>query len=263
LLEIGERMGASVMLSFLAMGWLGQGDPTRAKRLAERGLGLAPKVGNTQATYIAFYVRAMVAQAEGDHEYARRLLKEGLKLSAEAGDETNVAYCVEGLAAIAASQGRIVCAARLWGAAEVLLEAIEVVAYIYAPDRSLSQSQVTAARARLDDEAAWEVAWAEGRAMTSEQVIEYALLEEEEGESPTLVPVPEQPPAGEPTERLTHREQEVSVLIGRGLTNRRIAEELVLSEHTATTHVRAIRKKLGLHSRVQIAAWVVEQQPLP
>lgn len=150
-------------------------------------------------------------------------------------------------------------AARLWGAAEALREVIEVTAYIYAPDRSLYQSQVTAARAQLDDEAAWEAAWAEGRAMTPEEAIEYALSEERA--PPTLVPVPEQPLADdESTERLTNREQEVAALVGQGLTNRRIAEELVLSEHTVITHVREIRKKLGFHSRAQIAAWVTEQQ---
>jgi DNA-binding CsgD family transcriptional regulator len=33
----------------------------------------------------------------------------------------------------------------------------------------------------------------------------------------------------------------------------------VLSEHTAAKHVRKILKKLGLRSRVQIAAWVAKQ----
>ena len=100
-------------------------------------MALAPEVGNTQATYIAFYVKAMVAQTEGDYEQAIQLFEEGLKLSAEAGDETNASYCMEGLAAIAALQGRLVRAARLWGAAQALLEAIESTAYIYAPDRSI------------------------------------------------------------------------------------------------------------------------------
>jgi hypothetical protein len=39
-----------------------------------------------------------------------------------------VAYCLEGLAAIAASENRLVWAARLWGAAEALLETIEITA---------------------------------------------------------------------------------------------------------------------------------------
>ena len=54
---------------------------------------------------------------------------------------------------------------------------------------------------------------------------------------------------------LTARELEVAVLIGRGLTNRRIADELVIAERTAETHARNIREKLGLATRAQIAAW--------
>jgi hypothetical protein len=42
------------------------------------------------------------------------------------------------LAAVAASEGGVVRTVRLWGAAEALLEKIEVAAYIYAPDRSAS-----------------------------------------------------------------------------------------------------------------------------
>jgi predicted ATPase/DNA-binding SARP family transcriptional activator/DNA-binding CsgD family transcriptional regulator len=255
-LEIGERWGASVTLSFLAVGWFGRGDPIRAKRLAERGLELAREIGSSEAICVACHVGTMAAQAEGDHKRARGLLQEGLVLAAEAGNETNVAYCLEGLAASAASEGRLERAAGLWGAAEALLEKIEVAAYIYAPDRSVYQGQVRAARARLD-EGAWQTAWTEGRAMTPERAIEYAFSEEVEREPPTLVAVPEQqpPPADEPTERLTTREQEVALLVGRGLTNRQIAQELSISEHTVANHVRKILKKLGLRSRIQISSF--------
>src|SRR5215213_10260193 len=252
-LEIGERWGASVNLSFSAVGWFGRGDPIRAKRLAERGLELAREIGSPEAVCVACHAGTMAAQAEGEHERARGLLQEGLALAAEAGNETNVAYCLEGLAAAAASEGSLACAGRLWGAAEALLEKIEVTAYIYAPDRSVYQGQVRAARACLD-EAAWQTAWTEGRAMTPERAVEYALSKEAEREPPPLVAVPEQPPHDEPTERLTAREQDVALLVARGLTNRQIARELSISEHTVANHVRKILKKLGLRSRTQISS---------
>ncbi len=113
-----------------------------------------------------------------------------------------------------------------------------------------------AARSRLD-EAAFQAAWEEGRAMTEEQAIRYALSEEEEQDAPTFVAAPEQQPpplADEPTERLTAREREVALLVARGLTNRRIALELSISEHTVANHVRKILKKLGLRSRAQISS---------
>ena len=72
---------------------------------------------------------------------------------------------------------------------------------------------------------------------------------------PGLVPVPEQQPPLDPrTQGLTAREQEVALLVGRGLTNRRIAQELSISEHTVANHVRKILKKLGLRSRAQVSS---------
>ena len=50
------------------------------------------------------------------------------------------------------------------------------------------------------------------------------------------------------------REKEVAILVGRGLTNRRIASELFLSEHTVHHHVTNILKKLNLSSRQQVAS---------
>jgi non-specific serine/threonine protein kinase len=66
----------------------------------------------------------------------------------------------------------------------------------------------------------------------------------------------------ERTERLSPREQEVAVLIARGLTNRAIANTLVISERTAEGHVERIRRKLGFQSRAGVAAWTVEQRLL-
>jgi DNA-binding NarL/FixJ family response regulator len=57
---------------------------------------------------------------------------------------------------------------------------------------------------------------------------------------------------------LSPREWEVATLVVRGLSNRQIAHELVLSERTVDTHISHILSKLGLVSRAQIAAWVVQ-----
>jgi DNA-binding NarL/FixJ family response regulator len=47
------------------------------------------------------------------------------------------------------------------------------------------------------------------------------------------------------------------VLIARGLTDRQIAEQLVITEGTAGVHVSHILDKLGLHRRAEISAWAV------
>lgn len=59
---------------------------------------------------------------------------------------------------------------------------------------------------------------------------------------------------------LTSREFEVAALISQGMTNRRIAAKLRISDCTANTHVRNILCKLGMDRRSQIASWVVRQQ---
>lgn len=65
---------------------------------------------------------------------------------------------------------------------------------------------------------------------------------------------------GWPEGVLTPREFEVAALISQGMTNRRIAAELRISDPTANTHVRNILSKLGMGNRSQVASWVVRQQ---
>ena len=57
---------------------------------------------------------------------------------------------------------------------------------------------------------------------------------------------------------LTRREREVAALLAAGLSNRLVAQRLVLSERTVEDHVSNILGKLGFTSRAHIAAWAVE-----
>jgi DNA-binding NarL/FixJ family response regulator len=62
---------------------------------------------------------------------------------------------------------------------------------------------------------------------------------------------------------LSAREQEVAGLVARGMTNKQIAETLVISERTAETHLERIFSKLGLHARAQLATWAAERGLVP
>jgi predicted ATPase/DNA-binding SARP family transcriptional activator/DNA-binding CsgD family transcriptional regulator len=187
----------------------------------------------------------------GEYDKASTLLKESLALCHEVGDRMIASEILEGLACSAGAKGEARRAARLFGAAEALREAI---GYQQTPRHvALAEPFLEAGRSRLD-EAAWEKAFTEGRAMGLDEAVEYALSER-------VSATPEQSSAGAQPPSLSRREQEVASLLVRGLTNRQIASELVISEHTAATHVRRILKKLGLQSRSQIGSWLAEQRP--
>jgi predicted ATPase/DNA-binding CsgD family transcriptional regulator len=246
-LEVGDKWGAAPMLGCSAVGWLNRGDHGCAKGLAERGLALCRETGDKHGTSIALGTLARVAQAEADHDRARDLFEEGLTVSGELGNEADVVHCLEGLASVCGAEGRVVRAARLWGAAEALLGKIEAM-YTYVPNRSLHRSQV-AARS-LIEEVAWEAAWAEGREMSREQAIEYAL----EGPAPPESGAPETYPSG-----LSAREFEILRLVATGLTNAEVAKELFISPRTVNWHLGSIYRKLGFHSRTEAARFAIEQ----
>jgi DNA-binding NarL/FixJ family response regulator len=50
----------------------------------------------------------------------------------------------------------------------------------------------------------------------------------------------------------------VIALVAPAYTNREIGEHLVISERTAERHVQNVLNRLGLRSRMQVAAWAVQ-----
>ena len=75
-------------------------------------------------------------------------------------------------------------------------------------------------------------------------------------EVPPKLPKPSTLPAE--LRELTEREREVLELIARGLTNREIAEKMVISEKTVKTHVSNLLDKLGLEDRTRAAIWALK-----
>jgi non-specific serine/threonine protein kinase len=96
---------------------------------------------------------------------------------------------------------------------------------------------------------AFAEAFATGRLLSLQEAVELSLAVPERGSGylPRSFAVP-----------LTIREAEVVRLIGRGRSNREIADELVISQRTAEAHVTHVLNKLGVRSRAQAAIWAVE-----
>jgi predicted ATPase/DNA-binding SARP family transcriptional activator/DNA-binding CsgD family transcriptional regulator len=193
---------------------------------------------------------------QGDHERARSSFEESLTLCKELGDKYVGAESLEGMACVIAAEQASGRAARLFGAGRALREAG---GYYYLPEEdALREPYLQAARSRLG-EASWEAAFAEGQAMGFDEAVDYALSEDDSSMIASRTPKQTSTTAPRPA-ALTRREQEVAKLVARGLTNRQIAEELVLSGRTVENHVRSILKKLKLSSRSEVAAWIEAQR---
>jgi non-specific serine/threonine protein kinase len=154
-----------------------------------------------------------------------------------------IGIAISGFAAIAAAGGDAECAVRLAGAASALHHAgggaLELIKARDAP------AWLEDARQTLGERAA-ALAWAAGQSMSVDQAVAEALAVS----PPATVPRPRALP-------LTAREQEVARLVAQGASNRRIAEALVIAERAAESHISNILTKLGLETRVQLAAWMV------
>ena len=246
--ELGDTVGLAHTVQGLGIVEIGRRDFVRAQELHEQSLALAREAGDDFGIMFALALGALAALGQGEHAQGQALWAEGLEVSRMAGMVHGLVFHLQISAVSAGAQGQPVRLARLWGAAEALSETIGVT--LYPIERRFHGPYIDAARTQLN-EATWEAALAEGRAMSAERAVEYALSEEELATSPALTP--EQRQAHKPP-TLTRREKEVAALVARGLTNRRIARELVLSEHTVHHHVTNILKKLGLRSREQVAS---------
>ena len=64
----------------------------------------------------------------------------------------------------------------------------------------------------------------------------------------------------DPTADLTPSERNVLELIGDGLSNREIGEQLGVAEKTVKNHITSLLSKMGLQRRTQVAAWVAGQR---
>jgi DNA-binding NarL/FixJ family response regulator len=63
-------------------------------------------------------------------------------------------------------------------------------------------------------------------------------------------------------DQLTRREKQVLALLAQGASSEAIAEELVISPQTARTHIQNVLSKLGVHSRLEAAAFITKHRIL-
>jgi tetratricopeptide (TPR) repeat protein len=177
--ELGDKRGLAMSLSNLTNYAQLDGELERAEVMLEEVLSLGRELGDKSFIVNALGGHGMVALERGDPERSAALLKESLWMCREMGYVVGILSCLAGLAMAAAVTGTTERAARLWGAAEGLCEATGISLNSVLETRHYERYQA-AARAELGEEA-WEETLAEGRAMTTEEAISYALKEEVAG----------------------------------------------------------------------------------
>ena len=164
-------------LPLLLRAWalVGDGDYDRAVDLIERSVVLQRQSGDKWAIGIGLSNLAALRLLQKRREEAEAITSEGIRLCEELADRRGLSWFLDVLAAAAAAQARFVRAARLFGAADALLDGIGSMR----PNQLFSllhDPQVTLTRASLG-ETSFRTAWSEGHAMSMKQVVQYALAE--------------------------------------------------------------------------------------
>jgi predicted ATPase/class 3 adenylate cyclase len=177
--ELGDKRSISFMLNNLAITARRRGDNEAAFELHQESLIIKREVRDKRGIASSLVNLAIVAQDQGKISLAQTLLAEGLVISSDTGDRLTIASCFEemgraALSAIGPSRDQVIHAIRLWGANEALREAIG--SPLPLNDVPRFEETLNTARAVVDD-ATWKQAWQQGKAMTMEQAIAYALAQ--------------------------------------------------------------------------------------
>jgi predicted ATPase len=171
--EVGDKEGMAYGLDLSGKLALRQGDTAMARSFMEESLALYREIGDRWAMGGALDNLARIARDQGDYVAAQTFCVENLAIiierdAKEWNNKEYIASRLEELARLVVAQGELAWAAQLWGAAEVLREDNKVP--LPPEERASYEQAVAAARTRLG-EMDFARAWAEGRAMTPEQVL--------------------------------------------------------------------------------------------
>jgi len=223
------------------------GDVELASALCRDGTALCDTRGERWARSWLRWWFGLIAWRRGDPRAAEAHVREGLQTKADLNDRLGIPFCIEVLAWIASSAGDFPRAAVLLGTTEAMWQEIGAQLFGYESMLRLSIQCATATRDALGDQA-FEDARHQGRQLRFDDAVARAL-DRKQARDPAA-------DAAQAPPQLTSREREVATLVAHGLSNREVANQLVISRRTAECHVAHILGKLGFTSRAQIAGWV-------
>jgi predicted ATPase len=170
--RLGHTNGLVAMLCNLGVLELTEHNFDLADRYLTESYDLANQNEHMQGAAIALANRGYVAQLRGDPIVAQQFYRDSILRYQQLEDLEGIVDCLEGFAWVAEVGGRTEQAARLWGAAAALRE--QTGTAMTETVRDSQQFAIDVASAQIDP-AAWQAAWAEGRALSVEQAVALAL----------------------------------------------------------------------------------------
>jgi predicted ATPase/DNA-binding CsgD family transcriptional regulator len=233
-------------------------DHQRALGLFEEALAMSEPHGESWIRALALFALGVETCRRGEHQAATAAERHSIRLRLLLDDRRTIGNNLDVLAWCAVSGGDSERAARLFGAAQAIPQALGTP---LAPLGHLSglHAHYEAAARRTLGVAAFDRAFQQGLQFAFDHAVAYAL-----GDTPLPAGrLPIDPREAVPLGSLTRREREIAELITRGLSNKEIARHLVISPRTAEGHIEHILTKLGFTSRAQVAAWVAEHRATP
>ncbi|MDF5756814.1 LuxR C-terminal-related transcriptional regulator [Spongiactinospora sp. TRM90649] len=193
---------------------------------------------------------SLVLRATGELPGALALARSALRTQRRLHDASGASLCLELVAWLATGQEDPVWVTRLLHAAHGQWRQVRRPLY-GSPHFLAEHARCEERLRRAIPPAEYEEAAAEGSAMSMDEAIAYALDES----AGVQVAAPRDRAAP-----LSPRELEVADLVADGLTNKEIAQRLVVGRRTIDTHVEHILAKLDFSSRSQIAAWAIRHR---
>jgi len=170
--ELANRRGMLTPLHLLAASARMQGDYPKAAKLYAETTTLYREQGNEVGVAGEYFNMGYVTLRQGNAQLATQHFEESVRFFRERGADRMVVASLAGLGGVALTQGKPERAARLLGATEALNEKLGI---ILDPDDRL-EFERDAADTRVNlDEKTFGTAWAEGRAMSLEQAITFAV----------------------------------------------------------------------------------------
>ncbi len=225
----------------------GQGDLDVAVSSWNQGLELHRAIGDAWGAAIEQGYLGLVTVERGDYTAAAKMQRQGLEALWAAGAREEAVWSLMGIAVHLFRRGDAPGAARLFGAAESLRDAIGITPRY--PERDLFERTVAELRAGVSRDAVLiEAAWAEGSGLAPGVAVSEALaaLAAVDGRTPDKA---HRSASG----LLSPRELEVMSLLVQGKSDREIADALFISRRTAQGHVAKIFEKLGVSTRTAAA----------